>query len=630
MFLPITRNGIQAGMISWSKAIWLLIALVSFWHLFAVRLNGDNWKSVIASDGAGYYAYLPATFIHHDLNYHFAEENSPLYKSYPGCDVNLFGNISFEGKRVNKYFIGASVLQAPFFLIAYFLSSAFDYPPGGYSFLFQAAVCFAAIFYLLLGLYCTRKLLLKMKFADTSVTLVLLLLFFGTNLYHYALEEPSMSHVYSFGMIAVFLLSVFNLKENYSGKRFLIASISFALIVLLRPTNGIILLFVPFFISMTEFKSIFTQAWKNKKIFFTSLLIPLLLFFLQSLTWKISGGHWKEDTYIGEGFDLLHPHLSDALFSWRKGLFIYTPVLLFSVAGLFFVRSLSKKIIFFGFLLLNAWIISSWHDWSYGGSFGQRPFVDTYAVFAIGLAFFVNGLKNAFAGLSIALVATFFVFLNLFQLYQYHNAILPYEYMTWNKYKRIFLQSEKVFAGIYSPGSDSLGFVPAHSRFICSKTRTFENGNKPDENANQFSIVENGIYFSAPRAAKLDEKTKYCADLFFPVLPAIREAKTVTLETLPDPKRLWVKASAKIMLDDDVTDAKLVIAFKDEKTNYEWNGFYLVHRIDKTKSWQDYSFAIPMPEIHNAEEMISVYVIKGDDQLIYVDNLEVSIWEAPQ
>lgn len=629
MFSPVSRNGIQAGTISWSKAAWLLIALVSFWHLFAVRLNGDNWKSVIASDGAGYYAYLPATFIHHDLNYQFAEENSPLYQSYPGCDVHFFGNVNAEGKRINKYFIGTSILQAPFFLVAYFLSSAFDYPPGGYSFLFQASVCFAAIFYLLLGLHCIRKLLLKMKFSDTSVMMTLLLLFFGTNLYHYALEEPSMSHIYSFGMIAVFLLSVFKLKENYSGKRCISACVSFALVILIRPTNGLIVLFVPFFISWQELKNIFSLLWKNKKTLAASILIPLLLFFLQSLVWKISSGHWKEDTYIGEGFDLLHPHLADTLFSWRKGMLIYTPLLLFSIAGLFFMRPLSKKLIFLGFLLLNTWIISSWHDWSYGGSFGQRPFVDTYSVFAIGLVFFLDGLKNAFAKLSMALVATFFVFLNLFQVYQYHNAILPYEYMTWNKYKRIFLESRKIFAGIYPPGSDSLGYLPAHSRFICSKKRTFENGNKPDENANQFSIVENGVYFSAPRAAKLGDSTKYCADLFFPVLPAIREANAVTPETLPDPKKLWVKACAKIRLEEDATDAKLVISFKDENNNYEWNGFYLVHRIDKIKSWQEYSFAIPMPEIHNAEEVISVYVIKGDEKLLYVDDLEVSIWEAP-
>jgi hypothetical protein len=615
-----SRNGIVINTLGWSKASWLLIALVSFWHLFAVRLNGDNWKYVIASDGAGYYAYLPATFIYHDLTYHFAEKNSPAYKSYPGCDVHLFGNINFDGKRVNKYFIGTAILQMPFFLAAHFLSSAFDYPEGGYSFLYQSFICFAAIFYLLAGLHCTRKLLLKMKFSDTTVMLVLLLLFFGTNLYHYALEEPSMSHIYSFAIISFFLLTVFKLKEKFSALRLILASISFALILLIRPTNGIILLLVPFFFNLEEFKFLFREIIANKKALVISIVIPLLLFFLQSLTWKLSGGHWKEDTYIGEDLSFLHPHFLNVLFSWRKGFFIYTPVMLLSIAGLFFIQPLSKKLLFIAFLLINIWIISSWHDWSYGGSFGMRPFVDTYSVFAISLAFLINGIKNAFIGLSISLAATFLIFLNLFQVYQYHNAILPYEYMTWNKYKRIFLKADKVFAGIFSPGNDEAGNLPKGSVMLSEFKRNFDNGNVSDMYTNQNAIVRNEIFYSAPRSARLDDKYKFCADLYMPVVNGI---------TGQHAKNTWLQAKAKIWLDEDATDAKMVIAFKDAKNDYEWNGFYIVHRIEKTRSWQDYSFAIPLPSIHGPEEIVSIYVIKNDDKLLYVDDLELSFWQAP-
>lgn len=631
----ISRNGIEAGTISWSKITWLIISLVCFWHMFAVRLNGDSWKYVIVSDGAGYYAYLPATFIYHDLTYQFAEENAATYRSYPGCDVHFFGNKSMEGKRVNKYFIGTSILQAPFFLTAYFLSSAFNYPPGGYSFLFQAFICAAAIFYLLAGLYCIRKLLLKMNFRDTTVMLVMLLLFFGTNLYHYALEEPSMSHVYSFGTIAFLLLSVFKIKEKYSGKRFVIIAVTLALIVLIRPSNGIIVLLLPFFFSLEEIKLLFQKITGNKKAIFISSALCLLLFFLQSVTWKLSGGHWKEDTYVGEGLDLMHPHITDVLFSWRKGLFIYAPVLLFCVAGLFFVKPVSKKLILTGFLLVNIWIISSWHDWSYGGSYGMRPFVDTYAVFAILLAFFIHGIRNAFAGLSVALAITFLVFINLFQVYQYHNAILPYEYMTWNKYKRIFLKSEKLFAGIYSPGNDSLGYLPANSKFLSSGKRSFENGNDRDIHLNQSSIVKTDTAFSRPYCSKLDEHLNFCADLYVPLwyslVTAVDDRPGIqTSDSLPNLNNVWIKASAKIWLEDDATDAKMVIAFKDEKNDYEWNGFFIVHRLNKTETWQEYSFAIPLPVIHSHTEVVSIYILKGDEKLMFVDDLEISFWEAPE
>jgi hypothetical protein len=593
-----------------------LIALVCFWHLLAVRLNGDNWKYVIASDGAGYYAYLPATFIYQDLTYQFAEVRSPAYRSYPGCDISLFGNISMEGKRVNKYFIGTAILQAPFFLTAHFLSSVFDYPPGGYSYLYQAFICLAAIFYMLAGLYFMRKLLLGMKFSDTTAMVVMLVIFFGTNLYRYGLEEPSMSHVYSFGTISFFLWNVFKLNENYSGRRIVITFVTLALIVLIRPTNGIIALLVPFLVDRENFKLIFKKVIADKKALLLSVIIPFLLFFLQALTWKLSGGHWTEDTYVGESLDLSHPHIMDVLFSWRKGLFIYTPLLLFSVAGALFIRPIYKAWFFIAFLVINIWIISSWHDWSYGGSFGMRPFIDTYAVAGIGLAFFLRRIENTIAKAGIAIIAAFFVFLNLFQVYQYHQGILPYEYMTWNKYKRIFLKSDNIFAGIYSPGKENAGNLPENCKLLKTFSRNFDH----DEYINQTGVIYDVLYYSPHGAARLDDKTKLCGDLFVPVASGIPDSSTADI---------WIKASAKICLDEDATNAKMVIAFKDEKNDFEWNGFYIVHRIGEIKSWQEYSYAIPLPKTHSPTELVSIYILKDDDKLLYIDDLEISFWKAP-
>lgn len=48
---------------------WLLIAYIV---LFAIAKHTDNpWDRMISSDGKGYYAYLPAVFIYHDLNFGF-------------------------------------------------------------------------------------------------------------------------------------------------------------------------------------------------------------------------------------------------------------------------------------------------------------------------------------------------------------------------------------------------------------------------------------------------------------------------------------------------------------------------------------------------------------------------------
>ena len=34
----------------------------------------ESWKHILEADAKGYYAYLPATFIYHDLNFGFFDE----------------------------------------------------------------------------------------------------------------------------------------------------------------------------------------------------------------------------------------------------------------------------------------------------------------------------------------------------------------------------------------------------------------------------------------------------------------------------------------------------------------------------------------------------------------------------
>lgn len=580
--------------------------------MFAVRLQGESWKYTIASDGAGYYAYLPATFIYHDLNYSFAEEKAPLYKKYPAIDIHLFGNKNAQGKRFNNYFIGTSLLQMPFFLLAYGISAITGASTDGYSYIFQLFIALAGIFYLLAGLTCTRKLLKNMNFSETIITIVLLLLFAGTNLYYYALEEPSMSHVYSFFLISFFLLCIQKLHIVFSERYFFLSCISFALVVLVRPTNGIIVLMVPFFMERGKFKQDFQKIKAGKKLLVAAVLIPLTLFFLQSLVWKISGGHWKENPYKSEHLDLLRPHFIAVLFGWRKGLFIYTPVLLPALAGVFFIPSYSKKILLLIFLFVNTWIIASWESWWYGGSFGLRPFIDSYPVFAIGFAFLFLQISNRIMKINVVLAASFFIFLNLFQTRQYHLSILPYDLMTWSKYKKIFLEYDPVFAGIYSPEKENKGNVPPGSRCIFTLKRNFDNDTFP----NQTGVIKNEVCFSGNSSVRLDYNTKISGDVFIP------------LKQVPNlAGQCYIKAKAKIRLLEDVTDAKMAIVFKNRDKTCSWNGFYLIHRISNSGSWENYEIAIPLTPEMTASETASVYVIKDDDKTIYLDDLEVSFWK---
>jgi len=138
------------------------------------------------------------------------------------------------------------------------------------------------------------------------------------------------------------------------------------------------------------------------------------------------------------------------LFSYRKGLFVYTPVLLLALGGLIWLlhrREGYLLITWLGFFLLLTYVLSSWHAWWYGCSYGQRPFIDFYAAFFIPIALM---LDRARLGLKVPLIlaAAITVPLNLIQTYQYSVYILHWIDMDKDKYWKVFLKQDDIYRGL--------------------------------------------------------------------------------------------------------------------------------------------------------------------------------------
>jgi hypothetical protein len=115
-------------------------------------------------------------------------------------------------------------------------------------------------------------------------------------------------------------------------------------------------------------------------------LIAVLVWVPQMIYWREMTGQWLYFSYgSDERFFFNHPVIINGLFGFRKGLFIYTPLLIFAFAGLTILwknRSPHMAAIAV-FVPLNIYIILSWWCWWYGGGFGQRAFIDSYALMAI-------------------------------------------------------------------------------------------------------------------------------------------------------------------------------------------------------------------------------------------------------
>src|SRR6266496_1887449 len=102
----------------------------------ALLMSSKMSRSIIVSDGEGYYLYLPSAFIHHDLS---MEWTQPLQQADPNKQASLphqpadwYGLSPFrKGAYLDKYPIGLAILWIPFFIAAHIMSIHTGHPATG-------------------------------------------------------------------------------------------------------------------------------------------------------------------------------------------------------------------------------------------------------------------------------------------------------------------------------------------------------------------------------------------------------------------------------------------------------------------------------------------------------------------
>lgn len=350
--------------------------------------NSRNVR-VIKSDGAGYYAYLPAIFDYQDMSFSFTEN------SFSGIWTDSDGNV------INKYSVGTAVLASPFFLCADAIYKFFNpLMSTGYSKGYNIAMVLSGLFYFLLGLFFLYRILIRW-FSEKATNMTLLSIIFGTSLLHYATYDITFSHVYSFAMITLFIWLTTRIEEDVKDSigRHLGLGIVAGLIFDIRNLNIIILFFYIFY-KVGRGQSLVERA---KKIFSLRRIIPnffglILGISPQIVYWLVATGKPIIRSYSGsETFSWLFPHILNGLFSVEKGLFFWSPILLIAVIGV--IKTRKSDLPFWGLfvcIILHMYISLSWDCWWYGSCFGQRAYIDVYAAYAIGLAYIYDKLNASY------------------------------------------------------------------------------------------------------------------------------------------------------------------------------------------------------------------------------------------
>jgi hypothetical protein len=434
------KKALAAGRLSFFAVIFLALLFISVKVRQVTSVEPFIRDSYALSwDNYGYYLYLPATIIYKDpgienpewlkaLNEKYQPER-PFYQTWGG----------HKNRLVDVYPAGWAIGYSPFFCIAHLTAGWFGYPRDGLSAPYQVMAIAAAVFYGILGLWLLRRFLLHF-FSDRLTALLLLLVGTGTNLYYYATYDCNLPHIFLFAVdCGILLLTISWLKQpkliTAAGLGLLLG-----LATITRPSE-IVWVLVPLLWPAPG-------GWREKLRMLRANFIHIIVLgamtaavgSIQLLYWKYTTGHWLSYNH-GEGFDFFRPFILEGLFSYKKGWLLYTPLMILAIAGLFFLRRKNPGLILpvAVFLVANTWFILSWECWWYAGTFGQRPFVQSYGLMMLPLgALLEAAFTRKWMRAALGSVLAFFVLLNQFQVWQVTHDVLHLELMTKNYYWKIF------------------------------------------------------------------------------------------------------------------------------------------------------------------------------------------------
>jgi hypothetical protein len=577
-----------------SKKITLptLILLYGILVFFAFRSTTSrfgyfNYQSTLWADRAGYYVYLPSAFIYGFKASEFPQDIEP--KTGYGFTLDKAKN-----KVLTKYTYGVALLNLPFFIVAHTYSSVKG-TADGFGPAYHKVVNMAAPFYTLLGLF-LLFLFLKDRINKKVALISTALIFAGTNLYYYTIYDAGMSHAYSFFLFSLLIYASHRYKTSGFITKWLgLAAFAISFIVLIRPTDGIIALIIPFFASenSNEIKTFIASLFTAQKIIL-SLAIFASVFVPQLVYWKYSTGNWLTYSYQNEGFDFISsPRIIEVLFSTNNGLFLYNPIYILLFAAL--INTIIKKpltgIPVSVLIVFSIYIIASWHCWYYGCSFGLRPFVQYSAFLALPFAFMVKEIIPKTALLSLVVIAG--IVFSLFSIRVSHA------------FDRCFFGSTWDFRE-YSKYISALGIMPRDNNTMYWFD-DYENDNLP-KTGDTRKRLKVDFAKSGAMVAYADSISPYSAG-FSEMFENIINAQT---------KR--VEISVYTYCEKPAKDILLSCEISSPDSNFFWKSFEIINNGDKT--WQQSSYTLNLPDTIG-HGRLKVYIWSTSGIRIYSDNLRI-------
>lgn len=296
----------------------------------------------------------------------------------------------------------------------------------------------ATAIYGFLGLFISFRL--ARKYVDERWALVATLaIWWASSLPVYMYFNPSWSHAQSAFVVALFLWYWHETRNSRTFAQWVVLGAVGGLMLNIYYANAMLFAVLPLE-AIREYTAAFRRAAPDTPgvlqllarhfAFCFTLIVCLLPTFIAHVI--VYGGLFESGYAPINQWFWGSPYVLSVLFSTNHGMISWTPILLFSIIGLFaFWRSVPR--IGAAFLLAATafyYFIAAYPDWAGISSYGNRFFVSLTVLFVLGLAVFLDRLTRFFrtsrAALAAAcIVLACFVFWNFGLMFQWGSHLVP-------------------------------------------------------------------------------------------------------------------------------------------------------------------------------------------------------------
>jgi hypothetical protein len=358
---------------------------------------------IYASDEIQYFAYTHSLFF--DRDFDFGNEYMHFYQSNPKKFEAIYTDLYLKtedltGLPINVAPIGTGLFWLPSYAVTHLFvtlanSLGANVPADGYSQPYITAICLTSYLLGCAGLllcYLISRRLYGKRVSAVGVGAVWL----ATPLIFYTVVAPPWSHATSLFTVTLFLWYWLRTRRDTGRewREWLVLGACAGLMMLVREQDALFLV-----VPGLEVAVRLVSQWRESRSAGRGSLLraagglvlmgatAAIVFIPQLIAYRAITGRFGPSRVVASKFTWTSPNALNVLFSPEHGLVPWTPVVALALLGLVLLwrrdRLLAGALAFAFFV--QVYIAGSFLTWQSAGSFGQRRFINSTAIFVLGL-----------------------------------------------------------------------------------------------------------------------------------------------------------------------------------------------------------------------------------------------------